>query len=63
MKKPIQKYYFVDKLKVEQLLQLDDMRAKIFVCTGENEKSFGFLVRLTPHTISFLKTNRLMTNL
>lgn len=55
MKQPKQKYYFIGKLNVEQLLTLDDMRAKIFVCSNEAGKPFGFLVYLTPATISLLK--------
>jgi hypothetical protein len=55
MKRPKQKYHFIGKLKVEQLLRLDDMRAKVAVCIGEDGKSFGFLIRITPATISLLK--------
>lgn len=55
MKRKNQKYYFIGKLSVQQLLMLDDMRAKIFVCNDETEKPFGFLVYLTPATITLLK--------
>ena len=50
-----QKYYFIGKLNVQQLLKLDEMRARIFVCTGEAGKPFGFLVYQTPATITLLK--------
>lgn len=60
MKLPKQKYYFIGKLNVQQLLELDDMRAQVFVCNGETGKPFGFLVYLTPATISLLKKFRLI---
>ncbi len=63
MKLQKQKYYFVNKLTIQQLIKLDDMRARIFVCSDEAGKPFGFLVKLTPRTISFLKSHHLTATL
>lgn len=60
MKRTKQKYYFIGKLSVQQLLELDDMRAKIFVCSNETGKPFGFLVYLTPATTTLLKKMNLI---
>lgn len=55
MKRLKQKYYFIGKLTVEQLLELDDRQAKIFVCSDEAGKPLGFLIYLTPTVITLLR--------
>ena len=59
--KPVkQKYYFIGKLSLKQLLKLDDMRARLLVCQDEAGKPYGFLVRMTPATITLLKKMNLI---